>query len=398
MTPETFPQMLKGRRNDRGWSQQRLADALCQDSGRATVTRQEVYRWEAGRRVPKFWLPHIANVLGVTREALERAITESCVPQPPTLAELLPGERPVAELSATHRRRVGQSTAERLSARVHALRLADDVLAGHDLVGPAFRELDSAVTLLRESTQTEEVGTALRVAVGELAQIAGWIASDAGRHDQAERTYRLGLSAAREAGDATLAGQLAGSLAYQWSNTHRESDGVELAEAALTEAGDEAPPRARALFWDRVAWAHTKTGNARSAMRALGEAAEALSRHGGEDEPTWLYWVDAGELQVMEARSFTELRRPLRAVPLLNDVLSRYDATHAREMALYLSWLAVAYADANEPEQAANVARRMLDMSTDLGSDRTAERAQVVRMSLEPFRDVPEVREILSAA
>lgn len=34
---------------------------------------------------------------------------------------------------------------EVLTARVHALRLADDVVAGGDLLVPAFRELDSAV-------------------------------------------------------------------------------------------------------------------------------------------------------------------------------------------------------------------------------------------------------------
>lgn len=176
------------------------------------------------------------------------------------------------------------------------------------------------------------------------------------------------------------------------------SDGVLLAEAALAEAGTQAPPRARVLFWDRVAWARTKAGDASATMFALGEAEEALSQHAEEDEPTWLYWVDAGELQVMEARAYTELRHPLRAVPLLNDVLSHYDATHTRAMARYLSWLAAAYTDANEPEQAAHVARRMLEMSEDLGSDRTSERAQVVRASLRPFRDVPEVREVLNAA
>jgi len=40
----------------------------------------------------------------------------------------------------------------------------------------------------------------------------------------------------------------------------------------------------------------------------------------------------------------------------------------------------------------------MLAMSADLGSDRTSERARVVRASLRPFGDVPEVREVLDSA
>jgi transcriptional regulator with XRE-family HTH domain len=396
MAPEPFPRLLKRFRKKRKWSQQRFAEALCEASGRATVGRQEVYRWESGRRAPKFWRPYIAEVLGVTREELEASIAEPSQPEP-SLAELLPEEHPAVELSTAQGRRIGRSVVDRLNARVHALRLADDVLPGHDLVLPAYRELDSAVAVLNESTHSEAVGSGLRIAVGELAQIAGWIASDAGQHDRAEETYRLGLHAAREAGDSTLAGQLAGSLAYQWSNTGREADGVVLAEAALAEGVDE-PPRARALFWDRIAWARTKADDVRGTIRALSEASEALSRHGGEEEPTWLYWVDSGELQVMEARAYTELRRPLRAIPLLNDVLSRYDTSHTRELALYLSWLAVAYTDVNEPEQAAAIAQRMLGLAADLGSDRTGQRAQTVRKALEPYRAIPEVREVLEAA
>ena len=55
----------------------------------------------------------------------------------------------------------------------------------------------------------------------------------------------------------------------------------------------------------------------------------------------------------------------------------------------------MAYADANEPEEAAAVARRVLDLSADFFSDRTAERSRVVLTKLEPFTDVPEVAEVL---
>jgi tetratricopeptide (TPR) repeat protein len=230
-----------------------------------------------------------------------------------------------------------------------------------------------------------------------LAQIAGWVASDAGEHAEAERIYRLGMSAAQAAGDGVLSGNVAGSLAYQWSNTGRTADAVGLARAALEDAGPDAPAKARALYLDRVAWAHTRAGQDRPAMAALGEAAEALSEDSaGTESPSYLYWMDAGELQVMEARVYTELRRPLRAVPLLTDVLGRYDASHARELALYLSWLAVAYADANEPEAAAETAGRMLTLGQS-GSERTAERTRIVLDRLRAYRDVPEVAELLAS-
>ncbi|MEV2255818.1 helix-turn-helix domain-containing protein [Streptomyces sp. NPDC050147] len=388
-------------REERGWSQARLAREVCQ-SARVQgepIGRQEVSRWETGKRTPREWLPFIAAALGILVDAL-RTSQHAPAPPLPTLADFLPDDDPLATLSARTGRRIGIGQVNDLQKRVHGLRLADDVLAGGDLIRPALRELRSAVKLYREGTHTADVARQLLAQIGELAQIAGWIASDAGQHDEAERIYRLGISAARQAEDHTLAGNIAGSLAYQMSNTGREAEGLTLAQAAFNDARAGAPPKARALYLDRVAWAHTKAGgidNGQHAMRALGEASEALSEDGaGIESPAYLYWVDAGELRVMESRVYTELHRPLRAVPLLREVLSGYDATHTREMALYLSWLAVALADANEPEEAAAVAERVINISADVASERTAERVRMVLARLKDFTDVPEVASLLA--
>ncbi|MFJ8754705.1 helix-turn-helix transcriptional regulator [Streptomyces sp. NPDC102441] len=394
---------IRQQRERLGWSQARLAREVCRAAGVVgdPVGRQEVSRWETGKRTPREWLPFLAAALAVPVDALTTPLAPA-VPPLPTLADFLPAEDPLEPLSARTGVRVGMGQVDDLQQRVHGLRLADDFLAGGDLMRPALRELRTAVRTFREHLYTETVGRQLLVQIGELAQIAGWIASDAGQHAEAERIYRLGLSAATQAEDRTLAGNLAGSLAYQLSNTGRELEGLHLARAALDGAGSDAPPKARALYLDRVAWAHTKSGgteNTQQAMRTLGEASEALSTDSeGTESPAYLYWVDAGELQVMESRVYTELRRPLRAVPLLRDVLGRYDATHTRELALYLSWLAVAYADANEPEEAAATAERVISLSADVASERTAERVRVILARLAEYADVPEVRAVLDWA
>ncbi|MFF6808821.1 helix-turn-helix transcriptional regulator [Streptomyces sp. NPDC012403] len=387
---------IRREREQRGWSQARLAREVCRAAGviGEPVGRQEVSRWETGKRTPREWLPFIAGALGVPVEALREPL-KPAEPPLPTLDDFLPVDDPLAPLSAATGRRIGMSTVNDLQQRVHGLRLADDVLAGGDLIRPALRDLRRAVNLYRESTHTSEVGRQLLRQIGELAQIVGWIASDAGQHAEAERIYRLGLSAARQAEDHTLAGNIAGSLAYQFSNTGREIEGVTLARAALNDAGPDAPPKARALYLDRVAWAHTKVGgveHGQQAMRALGEAGQALSEDSeGTESPDYLYWVDAGELRVMEARVFTEIHRPLRAVPLLREVLSGYNAAHTREMALYLSWLAVALVDANEPEEAAAVAERVISLWSDMPSERVAARVRVILSRLQEYAEVPEV-------
>ena len=408
MGMDGFREAAAARLHEKGFSVRAAARALNYDHA-------YVSRVLNGRQEPSAALVHaLDTLLGADgslieldeeeRDLFAHSLRASGDRQPPPpeaearIEDFLPAGDPLAPLRARQGRRIGEHGAEDLQRRVHGLRLADDVIAGGDLLRPAVRELRSAVRLFREGSYTEEVGRALLVSIGELAQIAGWIASDAGEHRQAERIYRLGISAAHQAGDATLVGNVLGSLAYQRTNTGDSRAGLTMARTALEQAGVQAPPRARALYLDRVAWAATQAGEIRLAVRALGEASEAIDRPAGENEPGYLYWVDRNEIEVMEARVHTELHRPLRAVPVLRRVLDRYDATHARELALYLSWLAVALADANEPEEAAATAGRMLALSADVASARTADRSRVVLSRLAEFQDVPQVSALLDAA
>ena len=60
-------------RRERGWSQSQLAAALATASGRSTITREEVSRWEHDRRTPTpYWLSHLAAVLRVPARAAPR--------------------------------------------------------------------------------------------------------------------------------------------------------------------------------------------------------------------------------------------------------------------------------------------------------------------------------------
>jgi transcriptional regulator with XRE-family HTH domain len=394
---------LRAAREERGWSREALATRLraaSEEELPAVVSLAHMIKeWEAGKHgVSERYRVLYCRVFGMSeaelfeRHALERRPYDA---QSGSLFEALTSDLS-SRVVALGRDRA--ATVDDLSARVHALRLADDVLAGGDLLSPAFRELDAATSLYRSSSRGEVDDCRLLSLIGEFAQIAGWVASDAGQYGRAAETYELGISAARQAGDGALESNLTGSLAYQIANVGDPDEAVPLAEAALEAAGPDAPARARALAWDRLAWTHAKAQDAKAAMRALGEASAALAERDSEPDPPYLYWVNSGELQIMEARAYTELHRPLRAVPLLVEVLDRYDATRTRELTLYLSWLAVALADANEPEEAASVARRMLELGADVASERTAQRERVVLARLESYSDVPMVQEVLRSA
>lgn len=410
VTGERLGPLIRTLRLRAGWAEDDLARALVAASGRNTITRTEVWRWEVeyeGRTAGPLWLPHIAHVLNVpvcrlqaaraASKAARRIGHNTTAAPAEVLASLLPPGEPLAACGTQAGRRVGMDDAEALLRRVHGLRLADDVLAGGDLVETCVRELRRTVNLFNQSSHSEEVGRRLLGAVAEMAQLAGWVATDTGGVD-AEPLFRLGASAARQAEDGSLAAHLLGSWGYWTANTGDARRGLELVRAAEAAAGTGVPLVARSLTSARLAWTSALAGDDRTALRAMGEAMQQITDADPReaDDQRWLYWVDAPEQEVMQARVATQLHRPLRAVPLLRGVLAGYDPTHVREFALYTSWLITALLDANEMEEAASQAHRMFAMAASVPSTRAAERGDVVLAALRRHRGVPEVAEVLA--
>ncbi|MFD0204283.1 MULTISPECIES: hypothetical protein [Saccharothrix] len=173
---------------------------------------------------------------------------------------------------------------------------------------------------------------------------------------------------------------------------------IETATASYATAERRATPKVRALLLDRMAWTYAVAGQADAAERALAEASEIVHRHDDRPEPDWVFWVDEDEMKIMAGRCWTQLRRPLRAVPVLEEVLSRYGDTHARDKAMYLASLAHAYLDAEEVERAAAVTERAARLAAGVGSVRPAEKIQKVVRRLKPHRSLPAVAGAIDAA
>ncbi|MCC9741514.1 XRE family transcriptional regulator [Streptomyces sp. MNU89] len=291
-------------------------------------------------------------------------------------------------------RRIGEQDVRQLQRRTARLRALDDVLGGADTRRLYRSEVTTTLHLVRTCSYTEPVGRKLLGVLAEQAQQAGWAAFDAGRQAEASTLYRRAHRAATEAGDRALAGNSLAFLAYQQVSS--DASGVATAAASCEAAGRDAPSSVRALLHERRAWAHAKAGQPKETEQALSDAEEALGERNGESPvPHWSSWVDDRELQIMKGRCWTELRRPLRAVPVLEEALSGFDDTHARDKALYLTWLAHAYLDAGEIEHSAVVVGTALDLAAGVGSVRPRQRARELLTRLSPHRSLTPVADLL---
>lgn len=273
---------------------------------------------------------------------------------------------------------VGGSLAEELEARVIGLRHLDDVVSSRDLLPAVVKELGEVEALVGSASFAEQVGRRLFTVVGELAQLAGWIASDAGRCADAQRLYLSGVDAAEAAGDRVLGAQLLSSLSYQLANVGNPRDAALLARTAVRGA-DDASPVVRALLLERLAWASVKAGDAEGTWRALDAVNDSYDRRGDAgSEPEWVYWLNQAEIDVMAGRCMIELGRPGDAEPLLANAVARYPADHAREVALYLTWLAEFYARTGDLDAARDVVERARRHAATMPSSRTEDRLDSV--------------------
>lgn len=368
--------------------------------------KRQVQRWELGE---------IGSARPVYRRALERATgrryaelgfhrsdrsqsaeidRRTVLGSGAILAGLLSAAPHVDQLASG--RHIDTDAVEAIRARATRFRRLDDYLGGADTYRLYAGELEATGTLLNRGSYSEATGHQLAGLYAEQAQQAGWAAFDAGWHAQAEQLYRASLNAARAAGDAPLAGNALALLAYQTGANGRDS--AETAAAAYREAGPDAPAGVRALLLQRLAWAHAIRGQITGAEQALQMAGEAVETSDVGQTPDWAAWADQREQRIITGRCWSELGRPLRAVPILESVLAEYEDSHARDKAMYLTWLAGAYVDAGEVEQAAATTARALDLAADIASVRPAQRAAAVLRRLEPHRQLPAVRALLERA
>lgn len=321
------------------------------ETGKRTIKPEHVEAYERALGVP-------ADLLYGPPDDPLRVAHEWLVTDSPTVAASRSG------------RRIGMRLASRLENRVIALRHLDDVLGGGDLFPVVSKELVEVERIVGAASYTEGTGRRLLTVVGELAQLVGWVAGDAGRYAEAQRVYLDGVSAAQQAGDRALAGQLLSSLSYQMANVGKPRDAALLASSAV-QGVEDASPVVRALLLERVAWASARNKDHVATRRALDSVDEAYeNRSPGINEPEWVYWLDRREIDVMAGRCLIELGNPIAAEPLLSHAIDSYDTDHAREVALYLSWLAEAYAKSGIADAARDALNRARETARGINSAR----------------------------
>ncbi|MCV2458281.1 helix-turn-helix domain-containing protein [Streptomyces sp. ICN988] len=326
MAVDSFAELLRHLRLDAGRTQDEQAHAINAASGRATMTRREVGRYEKGTNVPTdHTLGNIALACGVPLEPLLReakaaragrrgrnkAEAEDLddVKRRTLLGGAVVGTAAAAEPWGRLAYALSRSSKiDPESAGVlidHAARLHVDELS-ESAVGLQARvesHLDAISAALPRAGTHER---ALIIAAGETAALAGWLAWDLGEHDKAESYYGVTSECAKRAGHPPLRALALGYASYGARNPAKA---LEMLSQAAQDVRGRGNATAAAWVLGRYAEEAAQSGDDAGALRALEQSKFAYDFADHTSEQAWVRFVTPYRMDSLTLSVYGELKR-----------------------------------------------------------------------------------------
>lgn len=274
---------------------------------------------------------------------------------------------------------------------------AENNLGGGALTDANLRPLRWASVLLGANA-TPQVRRDLYEAVGNLAEVAGFAAFDAGNHDAALQCYRFALWCADEGESWPLRACTLADIARM----HAELDDVDAALSAIEFAQvrmDRLPATARAMLSTMHARYHALAGSHLQARRKV-EAADTWMDEGDPTQnPPWLCYYDRAEhdgsigrallpLALATRDDATEVRRRLASA------VEHQSPAYPRSRTFSQVRLAQVVARTGDPDEAATLGETALDNATAITSRRVNGELRTLLRLLDTRAAVASVRHL----
>ncbi len=180
----------------------------------------------------------------------------------------------------------------------------DTRYGGDDVVSLATRAFRSSYNRMASGIYVPTVEHDLQAAIGELGEVAAWIAYDADQQALARQLTQEAILLSRLAGDRNMELFQLANLSMQSVYLHRPAEARSIADSVLT---DHLSPRTAALFHVRRARALAQTGHKASAMAELDHASAILSDGIADHDPAWTWWLDDSEMAWQRAMCLADL-------------------------------------------------------------------------------------------
>jgi transcriptional regulator with XRE-family HTH domain len=293
---------------------------------------------------------------------------------------------------------VGLPDVETVRRMTSTYRTLDNQFGGGHIRDSLVRFLNSDVTELINGRYDGVTGRQLLSAAAETTQLAGWASYDAGLNGLAQRYLVQALRLAAGAGDRPLGAEILAAMSHQAAHLRASDEAVDLARAAgkaATEAGVAAIQAESAVL---EAQGYAVGGDEASCASALNRAEAIFDKADRTSEPQWIGYFDESYLAAKFGHCFTALGRGDIARRFAVRSLQMDGGQYARGRQFNLVLLAVAHAQADEPEEAARIGIEAVGAAEALRSLRARDYLADLADRLSKHVGLPAVRDFADRA
>ncbi|MFE2511459.1 helix-turn-helix transcriptional regulator [Streptomyces naganishii] len=325
--PDPFADLLLRLRQEAGRTQEEQAEAINAVSGRDTMTRREISRYENFENIPtNHTIGHIAAACGVPFEELQREAKaararqrkghadageeQDAVKRRTLLGSATIGVSVAAEpwgrlaFALSKGAKIDSPAAAALIDRAAELHVQELNLSARRLQKTVESHLDAITAALPRAGDHEG---ALTIAAGETAALAGWVAWDLGEHDKANAYYKVTSQCAAAAGHPPLR---ALALTYSSYGALTPKAKMEFLSQAANDVRGHGNATAAAWVLGRRAEEAAAAGDEVGALRALDRARFAYDFADHASEQAWVRFVTPYRMDSLALSVYGQLRRP----------------------------------------------------------------------------------------
>ncbi len=323
---DPFAELLLRLRQDAGRTQEQQAAAINAVSGRDTMTRREISRYEKFENVPTdHTLEHIAAAYGISFEDLRREAKAARARKKKECAREEEDQEDVKRRTLLEGAAIGVSAAAEPWGRL-ALALSKgsktDAPSAAALVNRAaelhIQELTFSARRLQRTVESHldaitaalpragEHERALTIAAGETAALAGWVAWDLGETNKADAYYKVTSECASTAGHPPLR---ALALTYASYGAPTPKEKLRLLSQAAQDVRGHGNATAAAWVLGRHAEEAAALGDDTGALRALDRARFAYDFADHTREQAWVRFVTPYRMDSLALSVYGQLGR-----------------------------------------------------------------------------------------
>ncbi len=355
-------ELIASERQRRSLSRKELA-ALVRRADRSLGTdAKTVERWELRGQEPQpAALRALAKVFGKSVEELTALARQDS-------AEATHGGLDLLELPPAAP--ADHEYVEAVWRSIDQLVSMEDALGGDGLAPLAVRQLRAARGRLDTGAYERGIERDFQAAVGELAELAGWLLHDAGQLDAARVTDHEALFLTRMAGDRSTELFVLANLSYLDTSTKRPGAALQIARSLLCPG--DLSNRLQAIFGIREARALAMLGDRAGSMRAIQRTRSRFYDGATASDPQWSWWITEAEVISHTGRCYMDLGEHATAIPLLQRAVEAVATGRVSLRFTYLTRLLGAMLGARDWTGAENVIQMVLPYVGEVGSARTA--------------------------